>query len=215
MAKKIEKENTDLVVFAGDMVDYASRANISLLSQGMELIHKPLVYIRSDHDYSRHYTADALSEKEVEDLQSQLGECPDFWKQEYPEFIMLGINYSWENISKKTLNGIKDVMRKNKPVIVITHVPFDSPVDNSLREASYANRNNYNMWGVGDRYEPDENTAAFMKMIYDEKSPVVAVVAAHLHFPYEVALSSKTKEYICAPSYEGVYTRFRLVGTTK
>ena len=103
-------------------------------------------------------------------------------------------------------------MEKNKPVVVITHVPYDSPVDGSLREASYANRNNYNMWGVGDRYEPDENTAAFMELLYDENSPVVAVIAAHLHFPYEVNLSSKVKEYICAPSYEGTYTRVRLVG---
>ena len=51
-----------------------------------------------------------------------------------------------------------------------------------------------------------------MELLYDENSPVVAVIAAHLHFPYEVNLSSKVKEYICAPSYEGTYTRVRLVG---
>lgn len=211
MAKKIDGENADLVVFAGDMVDYASKTNIQLLKQGMDLIREPIVYIRSDHDYSRHYTADALSENEVDTLQSELLENPDLWDIEYPEFILLGINNSWQDISKETLSKIKNIVGKNKPIVVITHVPYDSPIDSSLREASYANRNHYNMWGVGDRYEPDENTAAFMELLYDENSPVVAVIAAHLHFPYEVNLSSKVKEYICAPSYEGTYTKVRLV----
>lgn len=211
MAKQIDNENADLVIFAGDMIDYVSTSNVDLLKRGMNTIDEPILYIRSDHDYSRHYTGEALSQEDALQLQLSLTDDPDVWTVEYDDMLILGINKSFENISKEMLKEIQEAFKKKKPILIVTHVPYDSPVDKSLRAASFSGRGIYNLWGLGNRYVPDENTTMLMEMIYDKDSPVVAVIAAHLHFPYQTPLSDHVQEYVCVPSYTGEYTKIKLV----
>lgn len=203
MSREINDLNADLVIFAGDMVDYASEANFECLKQGMENIEAPIMYLRSDHDYSRHYTADAISETEVIDMQSELAENNDVQIYDLGSFVVLGINNSWKSISDDTLNSIENLVSEGKPLVVATHVPWDTYYDSSYRETSLQIRGMYNMWGIGDRYTPDDNMTELMKMLYQDESPFRAVVTGHLHYQYDTMLTAALQEITFAPAYEG------------
>ena len=109
-------QDANLVIFAGDMVDYVSSTTIECLKQGMQEIEAPILYIRSDHDY---------------------------------------------------------------------HVGWSDDLEKD------------------DNYVPNAVTQKFLDMVYEKDSPVKAVVAAHLHFAYDVQLTKDIPEYVFAPSYEG------------
>lgn len=203
MAGEINKLDADLVIFAGDMVDYASTTNIECLQHGMNVIDAPILYIRSDHDYSRHYTGDSLSEDEVATLQSTIDGDPGIWEVDMGEFVVVGINKSWKSISDEALNQVENILNQEKPIILVTHVPYDSLVDKEFRRESYEVRGIYNLWGLGDRYVPDENMISLLENVYADDTPIQAVLAGHLHFAYETNLTDNVAEYVFAPSYSG------------
>ena len=52
----------------------------------------------------------------------------------------------------------------------------------------------------------------FLEMIYEEDSPVKAVLAAHLHYQDEVVLNGDIKQYVFAPSYQNNIGIVNIVG---
>ncbi|MCD8057330.1 MAG: hypothetical protein LUF88_02825 [Bacteroides fragilis] len=170
------------------------------------------MYIRSDHDYSRHYTSDSLSEDDVAAMQSELDGDPDLWTVDMGDFVILGINKSWKSISDETLAEIEAMAEEGKPIILVTHVPFDSLVDAGFRQTVYDIRGIYNLWGLGNRYVPDENMVSLMELIYADDSPIEAVIGAHLHFQYDAYLTNDLMEYVFAPAYEGSVGVLHVVG---
>ncbi len=203
MSKEINELNADLVIFAGDMVDYASEANYECLKQGMENIEAPIMYLRSDHDYSRHYTADAITDEQVIAIQSELAENEELQVYDFGTFRVMGINDSWKSISDDAVSQIEKLASEEKPIIVATHVPWDTYYDSSYRETCLQIRGMYNMWGIGDRYTPDENMTELMKLLYQDESPFVAVTTGHLHYQYDTMLTKSLQEITFAPAYEG------------
>ena len=118
-------------------------------------------------------------------------------------FVVLGINNSWKSISDDTLNSIENLVSEGKPLVVATHVPWDTYYDSSYRGTSLQIRGMYNMWGIGDRYTPDDNMTELMKMLYQDESPFRAVVTGHLHYQYDTMLTASLQEITFAPAYEG------------
>lgn len=206
----INELDADLVVFAGDMVDFASETNYDLLQQGLEQIKAPVIYLRSDHDYSRHYTSDFMTAEEVADLQANLIDNSKIQTYDLGECILLGWNDSWDNISEESLQQVRDVVTIGKPIILVTHVPFDSTVDDAFRERCYAIRGVYNMWGEDDRYVPNEQTTSLFQLIMDEDATVSFVLSAHLHYKDEVELGNNVWEYVMAPGYDGTINEIEI-----
>jgi hypothetical protein len=203
MAEEIDALDADLVVFAGDILDYASSANFACLENGMQKISAPIIYLRSDHDYSLHYTSEALASDEVVSMHQEIDGDPDLWSVDMGEFKVLGINKSWTALSDETIDKITEALNGTTPVILATHVPFDSPLDSNFRATCYQVRNIYNMWGIGDRYVPNEAMTQLMNTIYTGDNALQAVIAGHLHFGYDVNLADDVREYVFAPAYAG------------
>ena len=212
MVDNINTQNPELVIMAGDMVDYASEANYKELETGMEKIRHPIMYIRSDHDYSLHYTSEALDKNTVKKMSQKIDGDPEIWKYDLGDVLIVGISNSWLPISDEALTQIKGIFTEGKPVVLVTHVPYDSLIDDSFRERCFENREKYNMWGKDDRYIPDDNMSEFLEMIYEEDSPVKAVLAAHLHYQDEVVLNGDIKQYVFAPSYQNNIGIVNIVG---
>ena len=202
MSKEINEMDADLVIFAGDMVDYASTANYDCLKQGMKNIDAPIMYLRSDHDYSLHYT-DSWTQADVTAGQESLGENKAIETYDFGSFVVMGINNSWENLSDEAIADIETIVEAGKPIVVATHVPYDTYYDSSYRTTSLAMRGMYNMWGIGDRYTPDENTSTFMSMLYQDTSLFRAVVTGHLHYQSDTKLTENVSEFTFAPAYAG------------
>ena len=93
-------------------------------------------------------------------------------------------------------------MKKGKPIIIVTHVPLHSEVDSTLDEISRAIWQDRNLsWGPDTSYVPNETTQKLMDLIYAEDSPVVEVLAGHLHFTWDGMITDKIHEHVFSPAF--------------
>lgn len=127
--------SADAVLFGGDMIDFCSSSNVACLKQGLDRIITPYLYVRADHDL-KPYWCQGITEEQCQSLHNEIDTNPQVWCMKLPELCVAGINNSTEQISENALQQMKEIFSKGKPVILLTHVPFQSLVDDSLQEAS-------------------------------------------------------------------------------
>ncbi|MBR1853168.1 MAG: metallophosphoesterase [Lachnospiraceae bacterium] len=198
----------DAVIFGGDILDYGSNSNIMTLQAGLQQMKYPvnrMMYLRSDHDYSGGFGGDGFKDSDGEKLQTLLLDGDRQFKCiEFEDFIILGINRSYRNLSEDVYKAMKKKLELGKPVIIATHVPLYSEVDESLKETSLQVRNRIYYWSYDSGiYVPNRVTEQFIDEIYAEDSNVVQIVAAHMHASWDGYVTENIKEHIFAPSFEG------------
>ena len=177
----------DAVIFGGDLLDYCSPSNIEVLEQGFDQLkydRDRVIYLRSDHDYIGTYGGSQYTDADGVAAQAQLWDGDSEEKViDLGEFLIVGINRSYQNLSDERLEYLNRELRDGRPVIVATHVPFYSEEDaESLEARSMEIRNRIYYWNKTDSvYSPDENTQKFIDEMYAPGSNVVQILAAHLH----------------------------------
>ena len=201
LPKLINDVDADYVLFAGDMLDFNSAATASALKEGMEQLNKPYMYVRADHDMECYWQA-APSASDADERQAAICDNDLLMVQDLGEIIIMGVNFTQNNISETTLERIKEVMAMGKPVVVLTHIPVGQWQGTELQENSEEVRGGRRLyWAPGADKEPGETTAAYLNLIYAEDSPVVAVLAGHLHAKWEGQVSPNAIEHIFAPCF--------------
>lgn len=207
----------DAIIFGGDMLDYCSHLNMSVLEEGFDGLKYPreqIMYIRSDHDYGGWYGGSVFTDTDGFIAQSKLWDGDESTGCiEFDEFMIVGVNKSYQNFSEERLSFLKEKLGAGKPVIVASHVPFYSEADKSLEETSMEVRNRIYYWNKEDSsYHPDENTQEFIDCMYDADSNVIQIVAAHLHASWDGIAANDVKEHIFAPSFEGRIGIIHIIG---
>ena len=197
--------SADGIILGGDMMDFVSPANVQILSEGFSQITTPYIYLRADHDLGIWHSGGAISMEDSMALHTSVSSYQDMFVMEYPEFYVLGWNNSTSQLTNDGLDAALGIWNSGKPIILATHVPINSIVDNSLAEvaSNVDPENRKKLWGDECLYQPDDTTGAFLGMIYDTNSPVKAVLSGHLHFRHVVQLTEQTVEYVFAPAFEG------------
>lgn len=208
VVKFLNCHDFDAVILGGDILDYCSHSNIETLEEGIEDLKYPqerILYLRSDHDYGGWYGGSAFTDTDGFIAQAELwdGDQGRGWI-EFDEFIVVGINKSYQDIADDKLEFLMEKLDQGKPVIVATHVPFYSEVDGSLEELSREMFNEIYYWNRDEPpYNTNQNTRAFIDRMYGEDSNVVQILAAHFHVPWDGYVSSDVKQHLFAPTYEG------------
>jgi len=195
----------DAVIFGGDLLDYYSPKNMDYFKTYYEQLDIPTLYIRADHDYGAFYGA---SESEAYQVHAELD--GDEWEEKYIEeedFIILGINGSTKDIPEERLPYLEGMFAKNKPIIIVTHVPYEAEVDTpgipeSLEELSMRVRNKIYYWGGGN-YKPNDKTKKYFDMVYAEDTPVVQVLAGHMHEAWDGMITEQVPQHIFTPAFKG------------
>lgn len=118
---------------------------------------------------------------------------------EYEDLIILAINSSTDQIEEKSLDKIKNVLEKNKPTIVMIHIPISTP---KLAEESLKLRDRVSAVGEGG-IKPTETTEKAIQMILSDKYKVFYVLGAHIHIHMEADLNEKIHEYVTDAAYNG------------
>ncbi len=198
-------QHSDAILFGGDMIDYASAANITALKEGIKKLDAPVMYVRADHDYNP-YNCDSLDKKDMKKLHESIDGYEDLPVMEFEDLCIVGINNSTKQISKGQLKRFREAVNLGKPIILLTHVPLASKVDGSLLEESKKVwQDRALVWGKGCSNEPNKNTEAFLELVYDAKSPVKAVMCGHLHFTWEGKLTENCMQHVFSAAYPGRY----------
>jgi hypothetical protein len=99
------------------------------------------------------------------------------------------------------------VLETDKPIIVLTHVPYNSTLGDDMERFSESVKQNRKLiWGIDCYYYPHEMMLNFLNGVYDPTTRVEAVLSGHLHAEYETMLTEQVVQYVLPPSYLGVVT---------
>lgn len=203
LSEALDAWGADALFFGGDMIDHAANANIACLKEGLDKLETPYLYVRADHDYAPYYCA-VKDDTAVAGLHAEIDGYKEISLIEFEDLCLVGINDSTRSISAAALQEMKDICAKEKPIILITHVPFNSLYDASLAEESKEVWDGRALvWGDNCAYAPDEITQEFMDLIYAEDSPIKEVLAGHLHFTWDGQLTENTGEHVFSQAYLG------------
>lgn len=202
LASELDKENADAIVFNGDILDYMSEANYQHFLSGLSLIQTPYMFLRADHDTGTWYSN--YSKEQKAEAKKEISRLKPVEIIEHDEFIIAGINMSTSQMTPEGLKTLKEVFALGKPIVLATHVPLNSLIDDSLYNASLEAWNQRALlWGENCAYEPNEETREYLDMVYASDSPVAAVVGAHLHFPNSIMLTDTIPQFVFDASYKG------------
>lgn len=212
----------DAIIFGGDMMDYCSVSNMEKLESEFERLNKkvPVLYIRADHDYGFWYGGDGFTETDAENMHKDMADGDDLAMKylDFGEFIILGVNRSTKDMFPRQYSIIDemfaDAASEGKPVIIATHVPYASKIDDTnevtLYDRSMEIRNKIYYWGGGN-YVPNDVTTNFLDKIYREDTSVVEVLAGHLHAGWDGKLTEQVRQHIFEPAYLGSIGIIRFV----
>ncbi len=203
LAEILDSCNADAILLGGDMIDFCSPSNIECLREGLDHINTPYMYVRADHDYKPYYCKD-ITEEECARLHTDIDGDKEVQKLEFPEIYVAGLNNSTSPLSESALKSMKNLFAKEKPVILLTHVPYDSEVSSDLEDASKAAWQGRSLvWGLGDSYyKADGTTSEFLDMLYAEDSPVKEIVSGHLHFTWDGNITQNTHQHVFSPAFQ-------------
>lgn len=212
LSSALDAYRADGIIFGGDMIDFVSQSNVDILKKGFLNIDTPYMYLRADHDFGTWYSGFMMDHGDALALHEQISEYKDVYIMEYEEFYILGWNNSTSDMTGEGLRRAEEIWDDGKPIILATHVPLDSVIDNGLKEESARMdpHGRSKLWGHGSLYHPNETTTTFLNMVYDSQSPVKAVLSGHLHFKYTVPLTNQITGYVFAPAFSGNIARIRI-----
>lgn len=212
IVKYLNYNHFDGIVLGGDLMDYCSRANMDAFTTELNKLNPevPLMYIRADHDYGFNYGGEVLTEPVAWQMHAdEIADHDENGKKflEFDDFVIIGINKSTKNFAPGYYDWVEmwydNAVSRDKDVIVATHVPYESKVDESLEELSMQVRNKIYYWGGGS-YIPYEDTKAYLDTkIYAEDTAVKSVLAGHMHHSWEGNLTEKVNQHIFTPAFEG------------
>lgn len=203
--KYLNYTNYDGVIFGGDIMDYCSNSNVSVIKEGLDKLQIPYIYVRADHDYGTYYGGVFFTETEARELHRTIdGDeiANKFWNRN--EFMVLGIDNSTKDMPEYYLNMVIDVYSRGIPVIMATHVPYESLVDTSLAECSMQVRGKIYYWSnAGEQFNPNDITRQYLDMVYSEDTVVAQVLAGHLHASWNGMLTPRVPQHIFEPAFRG------------
>ena len=199
----INSSGADLVVFGGDMIDFASKENTLILRDGLDKLTIPYIYLRCDHDKMPSY----ISEQEAEataQIRDNLCDNSDMITYEFENFIVVGWNWSSDDITDNGLEKMRNICSQGKPILLMTHVPIAPVSDTSLSDRSREIFDGRSLlWGYNDDYYwPEFNTRQFLDIVYADDSPIAEVFCGHLHFSWDGYITDTVKEHVFSPALE-------------
>ena len=202
LAEVINAFFPDAILFGGDMIDLCSEATVEKLKEGLEQITVPYMYIRADHDSRPYWTA--YDGEKSKALQDSICENDEILILEYPEFIIVGINNSTDQMTEDAVEKAMSVAQSGKPLIIVTHVPYDSVVDKSLNEISRLAWQDRNLcWGTDTSYVPGEKMKEWLDVVFAENSPITEILAGHLHLTWDGMVTESVHEHVFSQAFSG------------
>ena len=200
--------NADLLMLTGDIIDFPSELNMSMMYDNIKALKTPTLFTLGNHDWcfaDDYLTPNAAATYIPAFNKMTVGEPADdmFVRYvEYDEFMIVCVDNSADYVTAETVDKFLALCEKGKPIILMLHVPLH--VDSLVADCT-------KVWGKDLGMGGDTGVCAWspdVQRFYhavaeDENSPVVAVFAGHVHFNHEDALPNGVMQYITSTAYTG------------
>lgn len=203
------------LLLGGDIIDCPSPSNLEYLASCLAGLRIPYAYTLGNHDwtYPWEYMTDAGREEYLPLLSSYMEGNPVIHTLEYEEFIIVAVDNSSNQIHPAALEQYKAVLFKNKPVILMLHVPLYT--ESVLAKAKNEWQNPVILGGgIHGGIYPDAVSAEFIALTTSKDSTVAAVLAGHVHFADKgtIAGEKNVPQIVGDAGYKGRGARIRITG---
>ena len=226
--KEANEKQPDLILFGGDILDFPSEANLAFLQENLDALTVPYVFAMGNHDWTFpwEYMTPEGSEKyrplfdgylfnHFADVSSMtvLAAMGNSYAGliELSDMVVLAIDNSSNQVAAEALELVGMAYEKEKPIVLLQHVPFST--ENLIAEAakSWGNPVTLGMQVHGG-IAPNEASTDLWYKTHDEESPIKAVLAGHIHFPYQEGLSDTTVQLVSDAAFKGSVMQVNLTG---
>ena len=202
-----EEIAADLILMTGDIIDFPSEANLTLLASCVDTCKVPVLYITGNHDWS--YADDYHTENAAATYLTRVdaisGAVDHAAVYEDDIVLVCAVDSGLDRIRKETLEAYLTAARRakayGKVLILALHVPVhaETLVEDTVR-----------VWrqeltiGEGAFGADDPATMAFYNAVAVESdlAPDV-VIAGHVHFDHEDIFPNGTPQYITDIACDG------------
>jgi 3',5'-cyclic AMP phosphodiesterase CpdA len=183
----------DALLVAGDMSEYISPANMRCLDEALGDFPVPWLAVCGNHDPADQipegYTYSRIR-AEVQIL-------------ELEDMVILGLDDSQRAVNAGQLETLKRLLRGEKPLLILMHVPFSTPENRAILEE------------CGEYFRLDHPQATpeaevFRELIRENAHKIVAVMAGHLHFGNVSELVPGVTQYVSSQGILGYINRYEI-----
>lgn len=193
-------KNADALLLGGDIIDSPSDSNINFLRENFKKLKTNKLYTFGNHDWTFAWD---YQKKEVEEkyypIFLEFMDDNEVSYIEYEDLIILAINNGKNQIAESAIPKVKEVLNKNKPTIVMLHVPIATEY---ISSEAIKIRNRVSAIGEPG-IKPNENTKQVLDMLLSKNSNVFHIIAGHVHFYIEDTLNDNIIESVSSPAYTG------------
>lgn len=207
------RQQVDALLLGGDIIDYPSAANIKYLEEHLEKLEMPYLYTAGNHDWT--FPWEYMTQYGRETYRPMLepfmqSDCA-IHELEFEDFIIVAVDNSSNQIEPEAMEKYREILNKNKPVIVLLHVPLLT--QSVLTKAKEVWSGGVVLGGgnYGGIY-PDEISAEFMELTTAGDSPVAAVLAGHVHFYDKDGINERIIQLVGDAGYKGSAVLLRVGG---
>ncbi|MBP3666319.1 MAG: metallophosphoesterase [Clostridia bacterium] len=202
-----EEISADLILMTGDIIDFPSEANLTLLASCVDTCKVPVLYVTGNHDWSYaddYHTANAAATY-LPRVDAISGAADHAAIYEDDTVLVCAVDSGLDRIRKETLEAYLTAARRakatGKALILALHVPVhaETLVEDTVR-----------VWrqeltiGEGAFGADDPATMAFYNAVAVDSDPAPdAVIAGHVHFDHEDVFPNGTPQYITDIACDG------------
>lgn len=198
----------DMLLLTGDIIDFPSELNLSMMYDNIKALKTPTLFTLGNHDWcfaDDYLTPNAAATYIPEFNKMSVGEPADdpyVRYVEYDEFMIVAVDNSADYVTASTVDKFLALCEKGKPIILMLHVPLH--VDSLVEDSTKVWGKDLGMGGDSGVCAWNEDVQRFYRAVAeDENSPVVAVLAGHVHFNHEDTLPNGVVQYITSTAYTG------------
>ena len=177
------EREVDAVLFGGDIIDYPSSSNVEFLNENLSEPEMPYLYTLGNHDwtYPWEYMTEKAQTEYIPALQPMIDEDGVIQVLDMEDFYVVSVDNSSGQINPEALERYEEILAQGKPVIVMIHVPYATQQLLAKDEILWDSPVVIGAGNYGGIY-PSEESTAFIEATTAEDSPVIAILAGHVHF---------------------------------
>ncbi len=194
----------DGTFLTGDLIDFPSETNIALLYENATRVKAKPIFCLGNHDWN--FSDDYMTPNAVSTYMPKFAELtggdPQISVVEYDAFIVAAIDNSSDVVTDATVQKFMALYEKNKPIILLLHVPLHAETLAPDVKKAWGGRNI--TMGPGAMGSDWGSVQQFYNAVcVAEDTPVVAVFAGHVHFNHEDVFPNGVPQYVTSTGYTG------------
>ena len=212
------EEGWDGLLLGGDIIDCPTAANMQYLNDSLNSLKIPYLYAPGNHDWTFpwEYMTETGTTQYLSKLSPYMENNTAIHTLEYDDFTVVAVDNSNNQIHPDALEEYQNILAQGKPVIVMLHVPFYT--EELLAKTSQVWGGSVLLGGgIHGGIYPNDVSAQFLSLTTADDSPVVAVLAGHVHLADRSNLSDEPEiiQITGDAGYKGKSTLLHITGKEK